>query len=201
MSDWTPKKDPARALHRPARGTHRGTLARAGAIALAAMVTAGVATQASADPRAHVLESVVEVRLDRFELDKKLGTGGYDPVAYFPEGGGKPKKGKKKLAYTHLGVTYRFANEQNRERFIADPAKYEPAYGGWCAYAMAHDDYTEANPKRFTIKDGRLLLFYDGLFGDTYKSWFEEGPDLLEPKADARWASELVKASERLDEG
>ncbi|MEM9065297.1 MAG: YHS domain-containing (seleno)protein [Planctomycetota bacterium] len=138
-------------------------------------------------------EASDRIRDAKFSVDgkKNLALGGYDPVAYFPDHGGKATKGKKKITHVHKGVTYRFANESNLATFKANPEQYEPAYGGWCAYAMAKGDYTEANPKRFTIQGGRLMVFYDGLFGDTYDSWFEEGPTQLEPDADRFWANEL----------
>ncbi len=129
--------------------------------------------------------------IGKYDLGKKdLAIAGYDPVAYFPEGGAKATKGSKKQTLTFRGATYRFASKENLERFRSNPSRYEPAYGGWCAYAMSQEDYTEINPKTFLIQDGRLLLFYNGLFGNTYKSWNEEGPRKLEPLADAYWQSE-----------
>lgn len=130
-------------------------------------------------------------KLDKYELGRKnLAIGGYDPVAYFPEGGGKPKKGKKAHEHTHRGVVYRFTSAEHLRMFKMNPDKYEPTHGGWCAYAMAKGDYTEPNPKRFLIQNDRLMLFYDGLFGDTYKSWLKEGPKELEKQADQSWLNE-----------
>lgn len=139
------------------------------------------------------------VRLERdvskYNLsDSGLALKGYDPVAYFPEGGGKPKKGKKSRTFTHEGVTYRFASSANLETFKANPTKYEPAYGGWCAYAMSKEKYTDIDPKNFKIEDGRLMVFYKGLLGDTLKSWNKEGPATLEPLADAYWEKESGEA-------
>lgn len=65
-----------------------------------------------------------------------LALSGYDPVAYFPEGGGKPAKGAQSISLVHGGVLYRFATEANKAAFESNPARYEPAYGGWCAWAM-----------------------------------------------------------------
>ena len=130
-------------------------------------------------------------KIKKYELGRKdLAIEGYDPVAYFPEGSSKAKKGSKDYEYTHRGVTYRFISAKHRDMFKMNPDKYEPTHGGWCAYAMAKGDYTEPNPKRFLIQNGRLMLFYDGLFGDTYKSWFDEGPEKLELKADEFWEQE-----------
>jgi YHS domain-containing protein len=135
------------------------------------------------------------VRLEKYQLEKQtLGAQGYDPVAYFPEGDpkgkGKATKGSKKTTHTHRGVTYRFSSTKNRELFKKDPGKYEPAYGGWCAYAAAHESYTEPNPKNFRIQNGRLMLFYKDLFSDTNKLWTKEGPAELEPLADRFWKAE-----------
>jgi YHS domain-containing protein len=112
---------------------------------------------------------------------------GYDPVAYFPEGGGEPMKGKESISLEHRGVTYRFATEANREAFRANPGKYEPAYGGWCAWAMADGDRADIDPKSFLIQDGRLLVFYDGFFGDTRAKWQRGDREALAAKADASW--------------
>jgi YHS domain-containing protein len=141
----------------------------------------------------------IALRQDRFLLDKKrVAIDGYDPVAYFPEGGGAPAKGDKKFAFEHRGVIYHFASQANLDRFKAAPDTYEPAYGGWCAYAMAHEGYTEVNPKTFAIENGRLLLFYNGLLGNTLKNWNKEGPAALTPKADAYWKAELDKAAQKI---
>lgn len=130
-------------------------------------------------------------KVSKYELGRnKLAIEGYDPVAYFPEGGGKALKGKKDFELTHRGVLYRFASAEHLKLFKENPDKYEPTHGGWCAYAMAKGDYTEPNPKRFLIQNDRLMLFYDGIFGDTYKMWFDEGPEQLEKEADVFWQKE-----------
>lgn len=154
-------------------------------------------TQTPARPAA---ELDPKVREKKFDLGRKgLALEGYDPVTYWPEGGtdAKPEKGSKKITYEFKGVTYRFMTQENLDRFKADPDKYEPAFGGWCAYAMAKGEYTEPDPKRFTVHNGRVYLFYDGLFGDTYKMWFDEGPDTLDPQAIEFWEKELDKEAEK----
>lgn len=97
---------------------------------------------------------------------------GYDPVAYFPEGGGKPAKGKKELSSEYRGVRYSFASEANRTLFTSNPEKYEPAYGGWCATAMADGGRKiEISPKNYKITNGRLFLFYKDIFSDALDFW------------------------------
>ncbi|MCB9909295.1 MAG: hypothetical protein H6829_03390 [Planctomycetes bacterium] len=135
----------------------------------------------------------IEVGAPRADLATlQLGKGnlaidGWDPVAYFPEGGAKPSKGRAEWSLTYRGVVYRFASEANRKTFLAAPDRYEPAYGGWCAYAMADGKRVEIDPESFLIQDGELLLFYNGIFSNTRKSWGKEGPAKLRAKADAQW--------------
>jgi len=113
---------------------------------------------------------------------------GYDPVGYFQEGGGKPIKGSDTITYRYRGVLYRFASNANKELFVAAPTKYEPAYGGYCAYGMAKGDKVEIDPRSFLIENGKLLLFYDGFLADTRAKWRDEdGKTKLEPKATRYW--------------
>ena len=140
------------------------------------------------------------LRRDLFELNKKhLAIEGYDPVSYFPEGGGEPKKGKAKFEHEHRGVVYRFASAEHLALFKASPTKFEPAYGGWCAYAMAKETYTAPNPKRFVIQHGKLMLFYTSWISDTLDDWNEEGPEKLEPLADEFWAKELQEKADEFE--
>lgn len=126
--------------------------------------------------------------LAHLNLDKAgLALSGYDPVAYFPEGGGKATKGSAQFALTRGGVTWRFASEANRKLFEASPKRFEPAYGGWCAWAMVEGKRVEVDPTSFLIEDGRLFVFYDSLFADTRKKWLATGGATLRPKADAAW--------------
>ena len=105
-----------------------------------------------------VVEEVVVV--DTPDYGPILGKAiqGYDPVAYFNVG---PTVGRDDLHVTHEGATYYFASEANREAFYADPARYAPLYGGFCAYAIGtNGDFVEVNPKTFKIVDGKLNLFF-----------------------------------------
>lgn len=129
--------------------------------------------------------------LKEYDLGKKdLALEGYDPVAYFPDFQGKATEGKKSISYTYQGVLYRFSSEDNKKAFVADPSRFEPMYGGWCAWAMTDGkgSKTGINPKSFTIEDGRLYLFYDGFWGDTRKTWKKKGAaPKLKANADTNW--------------
>ena len=92
-------------------------------------------------------------------LDKAgVAIQGYDPVAFFTDN--KPVKGKPELAVRHNGATYYFASREHREQFKADPAKYEPVFGGYCAYGVSRNKLVEIDVNAFQIVDGRLLLQY-----------------------------------------
>lgn len=126
-----------------------------------------------------------------WNLDRKtrLAIAGYDPVAYFPEGGAAPRKGDAANECEYQGAVYRFATRENLERFKANPARYEPAHGGWCAWAMREGDKVEVDPRSFIVKDDRLFLFYNGLLADTRAKWLK-GDHAAEAKmADAKWKS------------
>jgi len=169
--------------HKSPNQSRRAAGALTACLALGCMgVTASIAPPAVA--------ALVQTKssIEHYNISRKgLAIDGYDPVAYFPEGGGKATKGKKSLAIEHADVTYRFANEANRDRFRADPDRYRPAYGGWCAWAMTTGDKTDINPKTFRISDdGRLLLFYNGLLGNTKKQWGTQDATLA-PKSDGHW--------------
>jgi len=134
-------------------------------------------------------------RNKHFNLETgSLAIKGYDPVAYFSDG---PKKGNPSLKYEYEGVEYRFANEENRTAFTADPSKYEPAYGGWCSYAMLDADKVEVDPQSFKIIEGKLYLFYNGFWGDTLKKWNKklsrEQENNLVSKATANWQKIVSK--------
>ncbi len=132
-----------------------------------------------------------QVRTSNFNLAKgNLGTNGYDPVAYFTQN--KAVEGKKELAVAFQGIIYYFSSNENKEAFKKDPAKYEPQYGGWCAYAMGSSgEKVGVDPETFKIKDGKLYLFYNKYFNNTLKSWNKDEAN-LHYKADANWAK-IVK--------
>ena len=118
---------------------------------------------------------------------KGLAIRGYDPVAYFPEAGGTPLRGDPRRSLELDGATYRFANEENRDRFAATPERFTPLYGGWCAWAMADAQKVEVNPKAFVISDAGLELFYRSLLADTRRQWLDGDTEALRSRANEAW--------------
>lgn len=124
-------------------------------------------------------------RTTEFNLEKKLAIQGYDPVGYFKQN--KALKGKKEISATYEGVVYYFSTIENKNLFVKTPAKYEPQYGGWCAYAMGNSgEKVEIDPETFKIIDGKLYLFYNAYFNNTLKTW-NKNEAALKAKADVNW--------------
>lgn len=125
-----------------------------------------------------------------YNLEKGLAIQGYDPVAYFTEN--KALEGNKSISSTHNGATYYFANIKHKTLFDNDPSKYEPAYGGYCAYAMAFGDKVKIDPETFKIKHNRLFLFYNFRFNNTLKDWNKDEANLFR-KAESEWEKIISK--------
>ncbi len=124
----------------------------------------------------------VEAEEQRPNVDEAgVAISGYDPVAYFVDG--QPMEGLPRYTYTHNGSTYRFASSGNRERFASDPERYAPAYGGWCAYAMADGNYASIDPHAWVIHEGRLYLNYSRRINRR----FEGAIDAFIESADRAW--------------
>jgi YHS domain-containing protein len=116
-----------------------------------------------------------------------LALQGYDPVGFFAEN--KPVKGQPDIKSVHRGATYQFASAANKAAFDKEPAKYEPAFGGYCAYGVSRGKLVEIDVEAFQIVSGRLLLQYSkGVRNDFNK---DTSGNLA--KADANWPPLLEK--------
>jgi YHS domain-containing protein len=114
-----------------------------------------------------------------------LAVQGYDVVDYFL---GTAKEGKKDYSYTCKGIVYRFSSQKNLEVFKSAPSKFEPMYGGWCAYAMgATGEKVEVDPETFKIVNGKLYLFYNAYFNNTLLKWNKDEKN-LNVKATTNWS-------------
>jgi len=114
-----------------------------------------------------------------------VALGGYDPVAYFTDGAAMP--GREDLSLLHDGATWHFASDENRKTFRADPSRYAPQYGGYCAYAVAGGGTSGGSPKAWRIVDGRLYL---NATSRVQLNWEKDIPGYIR-KADANWPKVL----------
>lgn len=128
------------------------------------------------------------LRITHFNLSEhRLAIQGYDPVAYFRQS--EAVEGSSKYAWSYRGITYHFSSEENKAAFISNPARFEPQFGGWCAYAMGESgEKVEVDPETFKIIDGKLYLFYNFYFTNTLNPWNKNEKE-LKSKAHANWAA------------
>jgi len=112
---------------------------------------------------------------------------GYDTVAYFTEG--RPVDGSDEFTTEWQGATWRFASREHLDLFEADPGKYAPQYGGYCAYGVAQDGLVKIEPELWTIVDGKLYLNYDEGVQET---WEEDIPGFI-ASADGKFEGLLAE--------
>src|SRR5438034_11835494 len=112
---------------------------------------------------------------------------GYDAVAYFTDN--KPTKGNPKFQSENEGAKYYFASAEHKALFDSNPAKYAPAYGGFCGYAASVGKVRPANPLVWSIVDGQLIVQHTK---GADELWQKDVPG-NKVKADKYWPL-LVKA-------
>ncbi len=112
-----------------------------------------------------------------------LALGGYDAVAYFTLG--EPAEGSAAFSSEYQGARFQFANQEHLDLFEADPAKYAPQYGGYCAWAAAKGKTAAGKPQHWAIVDGRLYLNYSRR---VQRKWDADRSGFI-AQADAVWPS------------
>jgi YHS domain-containing protein len=114
-----------------------------------------------------------------------VAVGGYDPVAYFTDG--RPVRGAVQFKAMHQGYEYRFTSQAHLDAFRANPVRYLPQYGGYCAWAVAQGYTAAGNPQNWRIVDGRLYLNYNG---EIQRRWETDIPGHIS-RANANWPGVL----------
>ena len=116
-----------------------------------------------------------------------LGTAidGTDPVAYFTEG--RPVEGSSEFTHEWNGAKWRFSSAENRAKFVAEPEKYAPQYGGYCAWAVSQGYTASTDPEAWSIVEGKLYLNYSK---GVQKQWEADIPGHI-AKADQNWPEVL----------
>lgn len=110
-----------------------------------------------------------------------LALRGFDPVAFFTKG--EPVMGSPQFKAVHEGATYEFASAEDKAAFEADPAKYVPQYGGFCAAATSHGCKVDADPHAFAINHGKLYVNYNH---DALEA-FQKDVEVSIKAADEKW--------------
>lgn len=151
--------------------TRRTTLL-AGAAGLAA---AAVGTRAALAAKAPVYTGFLS----------NTAVGGHDPVAYFAQG--RPVEGSRSHVHRWQGVDWRFASAENLRRFAADPERYAPRFGGYCAWAVAQGYTAAGNPRFWRVVDGRLYLNFDA---NVQRMWEADIPGFI-ARAERNWPGVL----------
>ncbi|MDF1586662.1 YHS domain-containing (seleno)protein [Marinimicrococcus flavescens] len=112
---------------------------------------------------------------------------GQDPVAYFTES--RPVEGSPEHELEWKGARWRFASATNRDSFAADPERWAPQYGGWCAYAVSENTTADIDPTAWRIVDGKLYL---NVSPEIQRIWEQDIPGRI-ARADANWPA--IRAS------
>ena len=127
-----------------------------------------------------LLASRIGVAGDFFEVDGNA-LRGYDPVAYVEAN--RPTRGDPTHSYVYKGSKFQFASEANRKKFAADPEKYAPQYGGFCALGTANGYKVSTQPDAFKVVDGKLYLNHDRKVLDI---WSRDVPGYI-TRANEKW--------------
>jgi hypothetical protein len=120
-----------------------------------------------------------------------LMLGGYDPVSYFESA--QPVLGQPQLTMHHRHGTYRFASSEHLARFRADPDRYAPQYGGFCAKGVSYAIRAGGDPRVYALREGKLYIFAVPYARDY---WATDPADFV-AKADHYWRTELADTPAR----
>jgi len=113
----------------------------------------GLAAAVAREPRTEEDRALVEPSLS---VRDGLAINGYDPVAYFSDYAAV--RGDETLSVEFDGARFLFAAPENRDRFLMNPERYLPQFGGYSTFGMAKGKLYAADPEVFDIIDGRLYL-------------------------------------------
>lgn len=153
-------------------------------LAVLLIVTAALAAQSSGS-RSMSTADMHGPAAGAAPLTLSVGLGGYSPVSYIERNRAEP--GSPRFAAEHDGVTYFFTSQRQQQAFEADPQRYLPAYGGYCAYGCSVNAKLVPDPTSFEIIDGRTHLFLNNGEIDARKLWNEADPITVKAKADRYW--------------
>lgn len=116
-----------------------------------------------------------------------VAVGGYDSVAYFTMG--RPVKGDARFKTQWQGAEFRFSSAANLATFRAAPARYAPQYGGYCAWAVAHNYTAPGDPLAWKVVGGKLYLNYNQA---VQRDWLKDVPGYI-AAGNRNWPGVLKK--------
>lgn len=143
-----------------------------------------IAGQPASTQEAHTPETVTAYTI-------RLGVSGYSPVSYLTRSRAEP--GSPLHRADHQGVTYFFTDTKQVKAFKADPERYLPAYGGFCAFGCSVDSKFVPDPTSFEVIDGRTHLFLNNEEVDAKQLWRDADEREARTKADAFWENATSK--------
>jgi YHS domain-containing protein len=149
-------------------------------LAIVAALAAGT-TAIRADHQQNHTKTLVLKNKDNLAIE------GYDPVAYFTDK--MPLKGNPKFASKHEGTVYWFVSAEHKAMFDAAPAKYAPAFGGYCGYAASINRLSPISPDWWQVIGGRLILQHNKKAFDKWNAELEANLK----KADGNWPGLVEK--------
>ena len=130
--------------------------------------------------------ALAEAKSEIYKNWSGIAIKGYDPVAFHRER--KPVKGSAEFEFKWKDARWRFDSAENRDLFAADPNRYAPHYGGYCAWAVSEGYTASVDPKNaWSIVDGSLYLNYNA---EIKQRWEKDIPGHIK-KADANWPGVL----------
>lgn len=110
---------------------------------------------------------------------------GYSPVSYFTKG--VAEKGDPRFSAEHKGAIYHLTSQDQLDRFMKNPDRYEPQCGGWCAFGMSVEDKFPVDPTKFRVVDNRLYLFLNNEEINAFDLWNQGDERELVNKAQSHW--------------
>lgn len=140
---------------------------------------------AAALPVAVTFAQTAQAKTPAVYAEKGVAVDGTDVVAYFTES--RPVKGDPSITHNWNGTTWQFASAANRDAFAADPERYAPQYGGYCAYAVSEGYTASTTPEAWRIVDGKLYLNYSRRI---QRRWERNIPGRIKD-ANANWPNVL----------
>jgi YHS domain-containing protein len=132
--------------------------------------------------------STIATAKDLLNLDSKgVAIQGYDPVAFFTDN--RPVKGNPQFQSEYRAAKYYFVSAEHKAIFDKEPAKYEPQFGGYCAYGASQGHKAHVKIEAWQIVNGRLLMQYDL----DVKNRFNKDQEGNLRKADQNWPGLVEK--------